>query len=139
LFHITEVVILIKKVEHVALIVTDIEKAISYYSNMFGFSLRTRRQSKIRDLAFLQHDHQPGFEIELILDLFPQDGYSESGIVNHLAFTVENIEDAIQFYNKKGIIFNSETYDTANDGTKTIFFYGPNRELLQFVERGKIE
>jgi lactoylglutathione lyase len=126
----------IKKVEHVALIVTDMEKAISYYSNMFGFTLRTRRQSKIRDLAFLKHDYQPGFEIELIRDLVPQDLYSERGIVNHLAFTVEDMEEAIQYYKDKGISFNSETYDIANDGTKTIFFYGPNRELLQFVERG---
>lgn len=127
---------MIKKVEHIALIVTDMEKAISYYSNMFGFTLRTRRQSKIRDLAFLKHDQQPGFEIELIRDLVPQDLYSERGIVNHLAFTVEDMEEAIQYYKDKGISFNSETYETANDGTKTIFFYGPNRELLQFVERG---
>lgn len=127
---------MIKKVEHIALIVTDMEKAISYYSNMFGFTLRTRRQSKSRDLAFLKHDQQLGFEIELIRDLVPQDLYSERGIVNHLAFTVEDIEEAIQYYKDKGISFNSETYDTANNGTKTIFFYGPNRELLQFVERG---
>ena len=125
--------------EHVALIVTDMEKSISYYSSMFGFSLRTRRQIKTRDLAFLKHDQQPGFEIELIRDLVPQGEYSERGIVNHLAFTVENMEEAIRFYKEKGIIFHSEAYDTANDGTKTIFFHGPNEELLQFVERGNAE
>lgn len=130
---------MIKKVEHVALIVTDMEKSISYYSSMFGFSLRTRRQIKTRDLAFLKHDQQPGFEIELIRDLVPQGEYSERGIVNHLAFTVENMEEAIRFYKEKGIIFHSEAYDTANDGTKTIFFHGPNEELLQFVERGNAE
>jgi len=130
---------LIKKVEHVALIVTDMEKSISYYSSMFGFSLRIRRQIKTRDLAFLKHDQQPGFEIELIRDLVPQGEYSERGIVNHLAFTVENMEEAIRFYKEKGIIFHSEAYDTANDGTKTIFFHGPNEELLQFVERGNAE
>ncbi|GGE35044.1 glyoxalase [Pullulanibacillus camelliae] len=130
---------MIKKVEHVAFIVTDMEKTISYYSNMFGFSLRKRRQNKVRDLAFLMHDQQPGFEIELIRDLVPQGGYSDKGIVNHLAFTVEKIEAAIQFYKEKGINFLSETYDTANDGTKTIFFYGPNRELLQLVEREESE
>jgi lactoylglutathione lyase len=134
-----EVVIVIKKVEHVALIVIDMEKAISYYSNMFGFTLRTRRQSKTRDLAFLKHDQQSDFEIELIQDLVSQDLYSDKGIVNHLAFTVDNIEDAIQFYKEKGVLFNSEIYNIANDGTKTIFFYGPNRELLQLVERGKSE
>ena|GEM_PF-500170 len=130
---------MIKKVEHVALIATDMEKSISYYSSMFGFSLRARRQNKTRDLAFLQHDQQPGFEIELICDLVPQGEYSDKGVVNHLAFTVENMDEAVQFYKEKGITFNSETYDTANDGTKTIFFNGPNKELLQFVERGSVE
>jgi lactoylglutathione lyase len=54
---------------------------------MFGFTLRTHWQSKIRDLVFLKHDQQSGFEIKLIRDLVPQDLYSERGIVNHLAFT----------------------------------------------------
>jgi lactoylglutathione lyase len=130
-----EVIIVIKKVEHVALIVTDMEKAISYYSNMFGFTLRTRRKNNRREMAFLQHDQQPGFEIELIRDLVLEDEYSERGIVNHLAFTVDSIKDAIQYYKEKGISFHSKTYNTANDGTKTIFFYGPNGELLQLVER----
>jgi lactoylglutathione lyase len=133
-----EVLIVIKKVEHVALIVTDMEKAISYYSNMFGFTLRTRRQSNSREMAFLKLDQQPGFEIELIRDLVLKYEYFDRGIVNHLAFTVDNIEDAIHFYREKGISFNSETYNIANDGTKTIFFYGPNLELLQLVEREKL-
>lgn len=126
---------MIKEVEHVALIVTDMDHSISYYSSMFGFTLQTRRQNQTREMAFLKHDQQPGFEVELIRDLDQQDGYSDRGIVNHLAFTVEDIKVAIRFYREKGIIFHSETYDTASDGTKTIFFYGPNGELLQLVER----
>jgi lactoylglutathione lyase len=125
---------MIKKVEHVALIVTDMEKSIAYYSSMFGYQLRTRGQSPTRDMAFIYHENQPGFEIELIKDLQPMGDYSDKSIVNHLAFTVENIEDAIQFYREKGIQFNSDKPNTAVDGAKTIFFYGPDRELLQFVE-----
>lgn len=125
---------MIKKVEHVALIVSNMERSIEYYSGMFGYKLRTRGQGLTRDMAFLYHDDQPGFEIELIRDLQPQGDYSDKGIVNHLAFTVENIEEAIEYYRIKGIEFNSEKFNTAVDGAKTIFFYGPNRELLQLVE-----
>jgi lactoylglutathione lyase len=37
---------MIKKVEHVALIVTNMEKSIEYYSEMFGFKLRARGENK---------------------------------------------------------------------------------------------
>ncbi|MFF2290291.1 hypothetical protein [Peribacillus butanolivorans] len=50
-------------------------------------------------------------EIELIKDIEPTGKYNKSGIVNHLSFTVE--------------------------GGRMILFYGPNRELLQLIERAK--
>ncbi len=86
-------------------------------------------------MAFLYHENQPGFEIELIQDREPQGDYSVKGIVNHLAFTVDNMEEAMNYYRQKGIQFNSEQPQPAPDGGKTIFFYGPDRELLQFVQR----
>lgn len=125
---------MIKKIEHVALIVTDMERSIEYYSNLFGFTLRTRGQSKTREMAFMFHGDDPSIEIELIRDLTPQGDYSSKGIVNHLAFTVLNIEEAILHYKGRGIEFNSEQPNIAVDGAKTIFFYGPDRELLQLVE-----
>jgi lactoylglutathione lyase len=125
---------MIKKAEHVAIIVNDIEKSIRYYSDMFGFTLRSRGQNARREMAFLKHANQPGFEIELIFDLIPQGDYADKGIVNHLAFTVDNIQEAIQYYQGKGIVFHSDHPNNAIDGAKTIFFTGPNGELLQFVE-----
>jgi lactoylglutathione lyase len=54
-----------------------------------------------------------------------------------LAFTVEDIEAAINYFKQKGIEFASETPNPAIDGGKTVFFYGPDREYLQLVEPGK--
>lgn len=125
---------MIKKVEHIALIVTDMDRSIRYYSNMFGFQLRTRGESKVREMAFLVHKDQPGFEIELIRDLQPGQEYSTKGIVNHVAFTVENIQEAISYYANKGVHFHTKQPNIAIDGAKTIFFDGPDQELLQFVE-----
>ncbi|SDO33554.1 lactoylglutathione lyase [Paenibacillus sp. yr247] len=125
---------MIKKVEHVAIIVKNIEKSIQYYSDMFGFTLRKTGKNSRREMAFLKLDNHPGFEIELILDIIPQGDYADKGIVNHLAFTVDNIQEAIQYYRGKGIVFHSVEPNNAFDGAKTIFFNGPNGELLQFVE-----
>lgn len=113
---------------------TDMEDSISYYCEMFGFKLRARGTNPKRDMAFLYHDDIPGFEIELMRDLYPGETYAEQGIVNHLAFTVDNIEDARKYYESRGITFSSDTPTMAIDGGKTLFFLGPNRELLQLVE-----
>ncbi|QRG67293.1 VOC family protein [Brevibacillus choshinensis] len=127
---------MIRKAEHVAMIVTEMDRSIAFYQEMFGYQVRLRGQSPIREMTFLYHDNQPGFEIELIRDLTPMGDYSEQGLVNHLAFTVDDIDEAINHYREKGIEFKTETPNPSLDGGRTIFFYGPDRELLQFVEPG---
>lgn len=125
---------MIRKVEHTAIIVKDMDESINFYSTMFGFKLRSRGKSASREMAFLYHDNQPGYEIELIQDLEPIREYAEQGLVNHLAFTVDDMTEAITYYKNKGITFLSESPNTNFEGRKTIFFHGPNKELLQLVE-----
>lgn len=128
---------MIKKVEHVAIVVKDMDKAIDFYSSLFDFDLRVRGTNEKREMAFLSHKDQPDFEIEIIRDLVSEICYSEIGIVNHLAFTVENIEVAMKHYQSKGIEFNSDVPVIAIDGAKVVFFNGPNQELLQLVQPNK--
>nr|MDA8229478.1 VOC family protein [Desulfitobacterium hafniense] len=122
------------KIEHVALIVQNIDESVKYYENLFGFQLRVKGKNPRREMAFLYHPAMTGIEIELIQDLVPLGEYHCQGVVNHLAFTVENMEKAIANYREKGVVFLSEAANAAIDGAKTIFFYGPNNELLQLVE-----
>ncbi|MDC0705505.1 MULTISPECIES: VOC family protein [Priestia] len=126
---------MIKKVEHVAIIVKDMDQAIEYYLDMFGFKVRLRGSSKIKEMAFLYLDEQPSVEIELIRNINSMSDYSKSGIVNHLAFTVENMNEAINHYKKKGIKFLSPEPQPALEGGRMILFRGPSGELLQLVER----
>nr|WP_246869516.1 VOC family protein [Priestia megaterium] len=44
---------MIKKMEHTAIIVANMDHAIQYYSDMFGFKVRLRGSSKTREMAFL--------------------------------------------------------------------------------------
>ncbi|WP_350890789.1 VOC family protein [Priestia megaterium] len=83
-------------------------------------------------------EEQPGMEIELIRDIDPIGEYNKSGIVNHLAFTVEDINKAIQHYKSKGIEFLSPEPQPTLEGGRMILFHGPNDELLQLVERVKL-
>jgi lactoylglutathione lyase len=125
---------MIIKVEHVAVIVNDMNESIRYYCELFGFVLRTRGSNERREMAFLKYEHQPGFEIELIQDLQVQEEYSAKGIVNHIAFTVAEIDEAISIFRKKGVVFATESPNIAIDGAKTIFFTGINGELLQLFQ-----
>lgn len=125
---------MIEKVDHVALIVRDIDQTVDYYSTLFGFRVRARGESKTSELCFLYHENQPGFEIELIRNFVPET-YSEKGVVNHLAFTVGNMEETIDFFHQKGVKFLTDRPNVTFDGRKTIFFFGPNNERLQFVQR----
>jgi lactoylglutathione lyase len=128
---------MIKKIEHTAIIVSDMDHTIQYYSDMFGFKVRLRGSSKTREMAFLYLEEQPSMEIELIRDMDPLDEYNKSGIVNHLAFAVEEINQAISYYEKKGIKFLSDQPKSTLEGGLMILFYGPNGELLQLIERAR--
>ncbi|WP_458352740.1 VOC family protein [Peribacillus frigoritolerans] len=128
---------MIVKMEHIAIVVSDMDRSIEFYTNLFGFKVRLRGNNPNREMAFLYLEAQPDFEIELIRDIDPVGEYSESGIVNHLAFTVKNIDKAIGSYRRNGIEFTSNEPKRTLEGGRMILFYGPDRELLQLVERVK--
>jgi lactoylglutathione lyase len=126
---------MIFKMEHTAIIVKNMDLSIEFYTEMLGFKVRLRGSGPNREMAFLYLEAQPDMEIELIRDINPIGKYNESGLVNHLAFTVKDIVEAIQHYREKGIEFTSDEPKPTLEGGRMILFHGPNRELLQFVER----
>ncbi|MGC9934549.1 VOC family protein [Priestia aryabhattai] len=125
---------MIKRIEHVGVMVSDMNKSINFYENLLGFKLRIRVINSQKEIAFLTHDGLPGFEIELLHDLSTSTSYSEYGLVNHLAFITSNIDKMIREYKQKGIIFETDEPKRGINGRKTIRFRGPNKEMLQLVE-----
>lgn len=128
---------MIRKMEHVAIMVRDMDQSIRFYSNIFGFNVRLRGSKPDREMTFLYLESQPDMEIELIQEKTAEVEYGETGIVNHLAFTVENIEETIQFLKEKEIVFTSDEVKPTLEGGRMILFHGPNQELLQLVEKVK--
>ncbi|KAA9016963.1 VOC family protein [Niallia endozanthoxylica] len=124
---------MIKKVEHVGIMVSDMEESIQFYESLLGFNVRVRANVGQKELVFLTHHGLPGFEIELIREISPVTSYSEHGLVNHLAFVVEDLQQAMEDFIQKGVIFQSDQPKNGI-GRKTIRFKGPNGEVLQLVE-----
>ncbi|GIN20486.1 VOC family protein [Siminovitchia fordii] len=126
---------MIQKMEHTAIMVQDMERSIQFYCDVLGFNVRLRGRKPDREMAFLYLESQPDMEIELICDVDSAVGYSEDGIVNHLAFTVHDIEAAIGYLKDKRVEFCSDEIKPTLEGGRMILFWGPSRELLQLVER----
>lgn len=126
---------MITKMEHVAIIVNDMDEALLFYTGILGFQVRLRGSNSHREMAFLFMEGQESMEIELIRDIEANTEYSDSGIVNHLAFTVKNIDESIAYFKEKGIAFTSDEPKPTLEGGRMILFYGPSKELLQLVER----
>lgn len=125
---------MIKRVEHVGIMASDMDESIQFYETLLQFKIRVRVNNGQKEIVFLSHDGLPGFEIELIRDLQPTTLYAEHGLVNHLAFVVANIEQVISYCKQKGIVFETSEPKRGINGRKTIRFRGPNGEILQLVE-----
>lgn len=125
----------IKKLEHTAIIVKNIEESIEFYKNILNFQLRTAVNIKNRKLAFLYVQDQPEVEIELIEELTDVNPPATNGVLDHLAFVVDNLDRTIEELQSKGIDFPEAPRISAASGDKTVFFRGINGELLQLIER----
>ncbi len=121
------------KMEHVGIMVNDMDESLAFYQNILGLELRNREWlNDTVELAFLFFPEQPSVEIELVYG-----GKVENeGIVNHLAFTVENIEAELVRLKEAGVkLVDEEPRGILNDTVKIAFFQGPNGEKLELVER----
>ena len=110
------------------------DESISFYENLLNFETRVKINNGEKEICFLSHDGLPQFEIELIRDLQPSTSYSEHGLVNHLAFVVEDIEKAVSHFKQAGVTFITKEPKNGLYGRKGIRFKGPSGEILQFVQ-----
>lgn len=122
------------KMEHVGIKVKDMDESLAFYQNILGLELRNREWlTDSVELAFLYFPDQPSVEIELV---YGGGSVDNEGIVNHLAFTVENIKAELLRLKQAGIqLVDEEPRSILNDTVKIAFFQGPNGEKLELVER----
>ena len=121
------------KMEHVGIMVNDMDESLAFYQNILGLELRNREWlNDTIELAFLFFPEQPSVEVELIYG----GPVENEGIVNHLAFRVENIESELVRFKEAGVkLVDEEPRSILNGTVKIAFFQGPNGEKLELVER----
>jgi lactoylglutathione lyase len=123
---------MITGIEHTGIMVSDMEKSLSFYTKILGLNLLDRfdHTSVPVELAFL------GLDDKVLVELIA--GYpgevTKEGKVHHLAFSVTNIEEKFVILKEKGVRLKDKEITELPNG-KYFFFCGPDEESLEFFER----
>lgn len=124
----------LKKIHHVAIIVSDYEKSKDFYVNKLGFEIIRENYREARD------DYKLDLKLgECELELFgikespARPSYPEACGLRHLAFHVEDIEDTIRLLNEQGIETEPVRLDEFTD-KKMTFFRDPDGLPLELHE-----
>ncbi|CAG7646240.1 VOC family protein [Paenibacillus allorhizosphaerae] len=124
---------MIHKLEHIGVMVNDMDASVKFYTEVIGLQLVNR--AKLADgveLGFLSFPGSADIELELIGR--GSDGLSDSGKVHHIAFTVSDIEAEVERLKGLGVRMMDETPRVILNGVKIAFFYGPDGERLEFFQ-----
>ncbi|MBD8591371.1 VOC family protein [Peribacillus simplex] len=126
----------VKNIHHVAIICSDYEKSKNFYVNILGCDIeketyRSERKSCKLDLIV-------GGEYQLELFSFPdpphRPSYPEARGLRHLAFEVEDINQAIEDLEKENIPVEPIRVDELT-GKRFTFFSDPDDLPLEIYEK----
>ncbi|MFC7441129.1 VOC family protein [Laceyella putida] len=126
----------IRKIEHVGVMVKDMDASLAFYQEVVGMKLlgRVKHNDEALELAFLGFPGAGETQLELI------QGYNDQlpaeGKVHHIAFTVDDIEKEWDRLKQLNVAFNDEEITTLSIG-RYFFVYGPDGEWIEFFEPKK--
>lgn len=123
-----------RKVEHVGVMVKDIDTSVRFYKEVVGLELKDTldHSNGAIKLAFLGFGQAGETELELIQGY--NDGLPQEGKVHHLAFTVDDIEEEWARVHRMDVRLIDQEITTLPNGSRYFFFYGPDGEWIEFFQ-----
>lgn len=115
---------------HIGIKVKDIEKSINFYCENLGFMFEHKYEDKDKILVFLKNENSI---IEFVYKKDDKYNSVNNGIIEHLAFTVDDIHQYINKLKNNNVKFLLDDVVTV-DGKYIIFFEGPNGEKMELVQ-----
>ncbi|MHC8515426.1 VOC family protein [Sporosarcina sp. ITBMC105] len=108
---------------HVGLEVTNLEKSMAFYQQLLNLEIETRFSFMNEDIVFLG---SKDYRLELIET-------QEDVRTVHICFEVPNLHEVMnQFHRTQKL---EGPYELEN-GWQTVFYEGPNREIIEFIQIG---
>lgn len=125
----------LKEVHHIAIIVSDIDRARDFYVRKLGFSVirenhRTERNDWKLDLYINEST-----ELEIFAENNPPQRVNrpEACGLRHLAFRVESVDETVRELESMGITCEPTRFDTYT-GDKMTFFHDPDGLPIEIHE-----
>ncbi|MBT2644546.1 VOC family protein [Bacillus sp. ISL-41] len=109
------------RLHHFGLEVTNLEEAINFYTDLLGLELESRHSFLGEEIAFLASSH---FRLELAF-------HPHSTNSAHICFEVSDLQQVI---NTLGSIQIAEGPYKLDNGWETVFYEGPNQEIIEFLQ-----
>ena len=125
----------LNSVHHIAIIVSDIEKAREFYIKKLGFEAIRENYRKERDDWKLDLRVDEHTELEIFAEKNPPKRVNrpEACGLRHLAFRVESVEETVKDLDEIGIECEPIRTDTYT-GEKMTFFFDPDGLPLEIHE-----
>ncbi|MFO1442068.1 VOC family protein [Bacillus sp. Bva_UNVM-123] len=111
------------RIHHYAIEVDDLEEAIIFYKNLLGLEIESQFAFMNEEITFLASDN---FRLELIAT-------TENVKTTHICFEVDNLLDVVHLMDRNRKL--EGPYKLQN-GWETVFYKGPNQEIIEFLKIG---
>ena len=119
---------------HIAIICSDREKALDFYMNKLGFTMiRAVERPQQNDILIMLQSGATVLELFIKTDAPQRVNNPEALGLRHLAFHVENMDEAVAWLNNRGVETEPVRNDTINGGRFT-FFHDPDGLPLELHE-----
>lgn len=131
------------KLHHIGKVVKDLEEAIQYHRDTFGHEVigepTVDPVQKVK-VALLDIGYGENATIELIQPMSEDSPVQKflkksGGGLHHLSYHVDNIQQAVEEFRKKGaLILGDIVPGKGHNDKSTVWLYTRSRELVEFVE-----
>jgi glyoxylase I family protein len=126
----------LNRVHHVAIICSDYERSKHFYSKILGLKIVREVYREQRNSFKLDLEVGNQYQIELFSFPNPAERPSqpEAAGLRHLAFEVDNVEEAIAYIKDAGIVVERVRIDEFT-GKQFTFFADPDGLPIEFYEK----
>jgi glyoxylase I family protein len=125
----------IRGIHHIAILTDDYASSKRFYTDILGFEVIRETYRKERDSYKLDLAIAGKYQVELFSfpDFRERGSYPEAKGLRHLAFLVDNVEEASAELRGKGVDTEAIRIDELT-GKKFVFFSDPNGQPLELYE-----
>jgi len=126
----------LNRVHHIAIICSDYQKSKQFYSEVLGLTIKQEIFREERNSYKLDLEVAGQYQIELFSfpDPPPRPSRPEAAGLRHLAFEVDNVEDAARYIQAYGISVEPIRVDEFT-GKRFTFFADPDGLPIEFYEK----